>query len=440
MKNNKQNNMLTAVVTLVIAMAFIMPGSAFFTAIKTDTTNTSTITAIKTSQQTLSDYTMIVDPVTAHPGDKNVEITVHGTWGADISSYDLGFYYDPAKIEINRSSIDGTGNGIGHDYGWSFFKTSLAWTDFFGVVAVDMTASAPIPAGSGLLFKFKINISSGVSNGQILLDVGNHDPAFFTIYALAAGGQADPDIVDGIITIIGANNPPNVPSNPSPATGATNVPVNQILSWTGGDPDVDDTVTYDVYFGIVSPPPLVSPAQPGTTYTPPSLAYSTKYYWKIVATDNHGKHTEGLIWDFTTVAAVPDLDATGTLSWDKVKPSSTVTGTITVKNIGDPTSKLSWKVQASPSWGTWTITPSSGIDLKPEDPAVTLSVSVVAPPDKKTTFDGNVTLVNNDDPSDIVVIKATLITPYHPNTLLEIFLNWIIEHFPMLKRIGLLFQ
>jgi len=95
------------------------------------------------------------------------------------------------------------------------------------------------------------------------------------------------------------NNPPNTPSNPSPADGATSVDTGANLSWTGGDPDVGDTVTYDVYFGTTNPPPIVSTNQIGTTYDP-SLSYSTTYYWQIVAEDNNGASTDGPIWSFTT--------------------------------------------------------------------------------------------------------------------------------------------
>ncbi|MBU0497639.1 MAG: hypothetical protein KKC68_07540 [Candidatus Thermoplasmatota archaeon] len=100
----------------------------------------------------------------------------------------------------------------------------------------------------------------------------------------------------------GSNQPPNVPSSPQPSNGATNVVLNADLSWSGGDPEWFDTVTYDVYFeaGDSTPDVLVSDDQTATTYDPGTLALDTVYYWKIVATDNHGAVTSGPIWSFTT--------------------------------------------------------------------------------------------------------------------------------------------
>jgi hypothetical protein len=107
------------------------------------------------------------------------------------------------------------------------------------------------------------------------------------------------------------NTPPNIPSNPSPANHATGGSIDAHLSWTGGDPDAGNTVTYNVYFGNSSTAltAMVSHDQAGTSYDPGTLAYNTTYYWKIVATDNYGASTTGPLWDFTTArkAEVPGM-------------------------------------------------------------------------------------------------------------------------------------
>ncbi|MBE3120857.1 MAG: DUF2341 domain-containing protein [Thermoplasmata archaeon] len=96
------------------------------------------------------------------------------------------------------------------------------------------------------------------------------------------------------------NNPPNTPTAPVPANGATNVSINTQLSWTGGDPDGGDIVSYDVYFATTNPPIKVISNQSATTYNAGILAYNTHYYWTIVAWDNHGASTAGPMWSFTT--------------------------------------------------------------------------------------------------------------------------------------------
>ncbi|RLF36819.1 MAG: hypothetical protein DRN08_00615 [Thermoplasmata archaeon] len=78
------------------------------------------------------------------------------------------------------------------------------------------------------------------------------------------------------------------------------VDVDADLSWSGGDPDPGDVVTYDVYFGTSTPPPLVVNNQSSTVYDPGTMSYMTTYYWKIVAWDNHGAKSIGQIWSFTT--------------------------------------------------------------------------------------------------------------------------------------------
>lgn len=95
------------------------------------------------------------------------------------------------------------------------------------------------------------------------------------------------------------NNPPDTPSDPSPSDGATDQPLDILLTWAGGDPD-GDAVTYDVYLEAndSTPDVRVSHNQAGTTYNPGTLEAGTHYYWKIVAKDSHGTTTTGPVWDF----------------------------------------------------------------------------------------------------------------------------------------------
>jgi PKD repeat protein len=104
------------------------------------------------------------------------------------------------------------------------------------------------------------------------------------------------------IGVTKVNKAPFTPANPSPSDGATDVPIDAVLSWTGGDPDAEDTVTYDVYFGTNTSPPQVAGNQLETTYDPGTRDYSTGYYWRIVATDEHDASNESEVWSFTTTA------------------------------------------------------------------------------------------------------------------------------------------
>ncbi|MBN3035945.1 MAG: hypothetical protein JW861_10195 [Bacteroidales bacterium] len=99
----------------------------------------------------------------------------------------------------------------------------------------------------------------------------------------------------------GPNQPPDAPSNPSPPDNASAQPIDTQLSWSCTDPE-NDPLTYDVYFGTDDPPATqVSTGQSGTAYDPGTLDYTTTYYWKVVAHDNHSNTTEGPVWSFTTL-------------------------------------------------------------------------------------------------------------------------------------------
>ena len=129
-----------------------------------------------------------------------------------------------------------------------------------------------------------------------------------------------------------------------------------------------------------------------------------------------------------------DLDCSGSLSWIKVHPGGTVNGSFQVQNIGDNSSLLNWTINTSSiTWGTWTITPESGENLTPEEGQVAVHVSVIAPNEPKSEFEGYIRVENINDPADFDLIPVTLKTP----TTLQIhqfrtFFNQLI-HFLLFK-------
>ncbi|MGC9399616.1 MAG: hypothetical protein ACP5HM_10835 [Anaerolineae bacterium] len=96
-----------------------------------------------------------------------------------------------------------------------------------------------------------------------------------------------------------ANQPPHTPADPTPCHPCTGVGIeDNLLSWSGGDPD-GDTVTYDVSFGTTNPPPQVQSGWAATTLTV-ALDAGIHYYWQVVARDEHSAETAGPLWEFTT--------------------------------------------------------------------------------------------------------------------------------------------
>lgn len=76
----------------------------------------------------------------------------------------------------------------------------------------------------------------------------------------------------------------------------TNTSLN--LSWTAVDADVNDVLTYDVYFGTTNPPT----AKVATAITAKTVSVNTitatNYYWKVVVKDGKGGATVSQVWNF----------------------------------------------------------------------------------------------------------------------------------------------
>jgi uncharacterized protein (TIGR02145 family) len=94
---------------------------------------------------------------------------------------------------------------------------------------------------------------------------------------------------------------PQTPRNPHPSDGSAGVSPSIILSWSKCPDPQGDPVTYDLYLdSLPGAPVLIQQDLPDTIYNPGNLNILTKYYWKVVAKDNHNNFSSGPVWNFTT--------------------------------------------------------------------------------------------------------------------------------------------
>ena len=141
---------------------------------------------------------------------------------------------------------------------------------------------------------------------QIIIDVpsgGSYTIQVSHKGILENGEQVFSLILSGI-SIPGA---PPVPSNPKPADGATDVPVDTMLSWNNNDaiillesPDVSAWTNWYVFLGT-NPDALelICEDLSEPTCDPGILEYATIYHWQVIAKNDDGI-TRGPIWSFTT--------------------------------------------------------------------------------------------------------------------------------------------
>ncbi len=134
---------------------------------------------------------------------------------------------------------------------------------------------------------------------------------------------------------------------------------------------------------------------------------------------------------------IPNLDCEGSLCWTEVKPDSLVRNNITVKNIGQNSSKLDWEIESYPNWGNWTFTPGSGDDLEPSNGSVIVGVFIVVPNTEESAFTGEVKIVNKDNSSDYSTISASLTTPKSKEIdEMPLFLRFLENHPNIFHLIG----
>ena len=191
------------------------------------------------------------------------------------------------------------------------------------------------------------------------------------------------------------NRPPTVPvmASTAPPQGSSGQSIRPTLRWTCSDPD-NDSLRYDVFFGIDSVPQLRDSQLTVSEFQPGTLQFDTKYFWRIVAKDGFGNGTSSPTWNFRTVTS-PKLVATpASLDFDAHSDSMVLTLTY----LGNDT--IAWRASADQSW--LTVIPDSGkISAHPE----TLLVVVARAKLASGTYNGNLQF---SSPPEIALVSASI--------------------------------
>jgi len=160
------------------------------------------------------------------------------------------------------------------------------------------------------------------------------------------------------------NNPPYIPSNPSPSNGAQNQPISLALSWSGGDPD-GDIVTYGIFMDTNPNPTTMIWYGTSTSSSVTSLGYGTTYYWYVGVEDDYSV-TYSPVWSFTTQAqqiTTGSISITSSPSGAEVLvdglPKGTASPTITVSGLTPSSHNVKCRLSGYSDYDT-TVTVTAG--------------------------------------------------------------------------------
>lgn len=96
------------------------------------------------------------------------------------------------------------------------------------------------------------------------------------------------------------NAAPNQPANPVPDDLAFDQLPSLRFTWTGGDPDINDVVTYSFLLGLDPETLELKGTTRKTAFEVEGLELGKTYYWRVVAADDRGKETKSPLWRFNT--------------------------------------------------------------------------------------------------------------------------------------------
>ncbi len=148
------------------------------------------------------------------------------------------------------------------------------------------------------------SITSGSSGKYVICDMS---PGIYVVIASHADqiGNRTVIVAAGKTTIAdlpleSINHQPNSPIVDCPPDSAVDVPFSLRLAWSCVDPDGDPLV-YNIYLDSIDPPlQVIGFEQSDTSFLVRGFDTATTYYWRILASDNHGGITMGNVWRFST--------------------------------------------------------------------------------------------------------------------------------------------
>ncbi|MHC4739543.1 MAG: DNRLRE domain-containing protein, partial [Planctomycetota bacterium] len=266
------------------------------------------------------------------PGNSatGVSITADLSWtaGSGATSHDVYFgTTSPGASQGNQTATTfDTGTMTNNTtYYWRIDQVNAQGTttgdvwSFTTIVAAPSQATSPSPSNSATGVSITADLSWTAGSGATSHDVyfgtaspgafqGNQAAATFNtgtmpndtthywrIDEVNAGGTTT-GTVWTFTTIVAA---PAQATNPNPTNSATDISIYADLSWASGS----GATSHDVYFGTSSPGTSQG-NQTATTFDTGTMSNNTTYYWRIDQV-NAGGTTTGMVWNFTTEAAVP---------------------------------------------------------------------------------------------------------------------------------------
>jgi hypothetical protein len=197
------------------------------------------------------------------------------------------------KLTISKQTFTVTQSGAGPSCIYSISATNQNFDSTGGTGSVGVTAQSGCnwTAMSNAGWISITSGGNGSGNGSVGYSVSANPTTSQRTGTMTIAGQTFTVTQSPCLT-------PGTPSGPSPLNDATGVSTSPTLSWAA----VSNTDSYDVYLGTSSNPTYAGNTT-NTNYRPSGLTSDTTYSWKVVAKNNCGNSTPGLVWSFTTGSA-----------------------------------------------------------------------------------------------------------------------------------------